>query len=439
MKILKYMCLSMFSMTPILSHATLKGTLDAIYIEDGDWKVAGWACKVGSTVNPTVKFYTGSGYSTYIGSVTVGEDSEPEINASGVCNNTGDDYRFEWTIPSGNLATVNSYPVKATATYPGETDTEITQSRDLALPVGYSSGGPYWDIAAASKIIWFGAHPDDEINVAPIFGDLCFNTATCYIALTTHGGTSDPRKTEMDNSAAALNATVVAHETWQVLTPNPSLATVKSAWESDYGGDVADWVDDILDTYTPDIILTYDPRHGGTCHPEHRAIAEYVVDAVDSHASYSRSDVILVNSLGRYETGPTPHAELAFWAHPSMFDPSHTNNKAFSYSADSHPYRDPAIGKGSFPSWAVPDTGWGWVMRVAAQHVSQFRVNYEQRWVQPLFPYGGATVGNDVTGRLITLQNLDNYADLQTPFAKENSSDPHYPDIIFNTLGSQCH
>jgi len=376
----KFFITMLLVISPSLSFATLKGVLDAIYKEGNDWKVAGWACQVGTSNNPIVKFYTGPSYTTLLGSVIVNETSEPEINASGVCNNSDTTLRFEYTLPSIHLRTIYNYPVKAVATYFGETNTELTQSKDIALPIGYAAD-PFSDLLTASKVIWFGAHPDDESYVAAFFGDMCFNSITCKLAVTTNSGDTT-RGPEMSEAATTLEQ-----------------------WETDYGDDPVEWVIDELDTFQPDYILTFDPRFGSSCHPAHKAVAVMVKDAVDTHSSYSRSDVFIVNQLLRYESGPTPHPEIAQWIHPSAFDPAYKRNKAYAYSGDF--ITDETADNGP--------TGWDWVLDIAEIHDSQVSTVEFQR-IKPLHVYSGDWVGTDVTGRLMSLQRLSDYSATQAPY-----------------------
>jgi LmbE family N-acetylglucosaminyl deacetylase len=35
-----------------------------------------------------------------------------------------------------------------------------------------------------------------------------------------------------------------------------------------------------IEGFAPDLVLTFDPRHGTTCHPDHRAVGEIVLAAV---------------------------------------------------------------------------------------------------------------------------------------------------------------
>lgn len=390
------------------SFATLKGYLDAIYLEDGTWKVTGWACQAGTSNNPTVTFTTGIGYTTTLGSVVVNLASEPEINALSVCNNSDTSLRFEWALPSLYMGTIFNYPIKAVASYPGETSTELTSSKLMALPSGYGAD-PFTTLLTASKILWFGAHADDETNVAPFLGDMCHNSITCVFAVATGGGTV--RETEFDSVMTVLNGTKEDMQDWGSTSSNPN--TVITDWNADYsGGDAEDWVYDIIDTVRPDYILTFDERRGVSCHGEHRAIGKLVRSAVTTHSSYSTSDVYIVNHRIRYSTGPTPHAEIGYGPDPAVFNPSYKGNKSFAYSSDY--VTATAASNGS--------TGWDWVRDLIDEYPSQPPVVGDthtewKEWVQPLHSYQSATVGNDESGRLVSLQKMSDAPVSQAPFS----------------------
>src|SRR5207248_1606521 len=62
------------------------------------------------------------------------------------------------------------------------------------------------------KILWIGAHPDDEILVAPILGRECVERgAQCALLVMTRGeggGSTEVRTAEMQRAAELLHATL---------------------------------------------------------------------------------------------------------------------------------------------------------------------------------------------------------------------------------------
>ena len=142
-----------------------------------------------------------------------------------------------------------------------------------------------------NSVLWVGAHPDDESIAAPLLRKWCVDDrARCTLLIATRG-----------ESGACLRSDGCL----------PDIATVRSAEAgaaSEYfdaglillnfpdGGGSAPppWAHAALLTTTladyiqathPDLILTFDPRHGATCHPDHRAVADGVLGAVSHLAS----------------------------------------------------------------------------------------------------------------------------------------------------------
>lgn len=66
---------------------------------------------------------------------------------------------------------------------------------------------------------------------------------------------------------------------------------VRRQWESEEP-DLIGRIADVIGEERPNVIFTFDPRHGSTCHPDHRAIGSLTVDAAES---VSRSVVLLEN------------------------------------------------------------------------------------------------------------------------------------------------
>jgi LmbE family N-acetylglucosaminyl deacetylase len=132
--------------------------------------------------------------------------------------------------------------------------------------------------------MWIAAHPDDEILISPLLGDVC-RTADCSFLVMTRGengpcvlpgGCGDLgalRSAEMQSAAALLHARLTQ---W---TYPDVMQDVDATWSA---GDRATLVGRLADAIAaehPDIIYTFDPAHGSTGHPAHRAVGQLVLDA----------------------------------------------------------------------------------------------------------------------------------------------------------------
>lgn len=139
------------------------------------------------------------------------------------------------------------------------------------------------------NILWIGAHPDDEVLVAPLLGRLCAEGRSfCTMLVLTRGeagicslpGGCSPdlgtvREKEMQASAALFKANL------RQLTLPDVQVDVAGAWGAAAGGreEIVAQIAAIIHFQRPGAVLTYDPAHGSTCHPAHREAGRLVLDA----------------------------------------------------------------------------------------------------------------------------------------------------------------
>ncbi len=137
------------------------------------------------------------------------------------------------------------------------------------------------------SLLWVGAHPDDEVLVAPVLAKICLlERLDCHFLVLTRGEAgvclrpegclpdlATVRSAEMQQAAALFGAGL----TLWTLPDGGHLP----GWEAASGGHEAliQRLTTFLRDRAPDLILTFDPRHGATCHGDHRAAAGIVLEA----------------------------------------------------------------------------------------------------------------------------------------------------------------
>ena len=137
------------------------------------------------------------------------------------------------------------------------------------------------------SVLWIGAHPDDEVLAAPALARLCrLERLDCHFLVLTRGeagicllpggclpNLATVRTLEMQQSAALFGAGLTQ---WTL----PDGGGVPG-WDAASGGHDAlvSRLADFLRSLAPDLVLTFDPRHGTTCHGDHLAAGEIVLAA----------------------------------------------------------------------------------------------------------------------------------------------------------------
>ncbi len=165
----------------------------------------------------------------------------------------------------------------------------------LALPTALLGAGsdPLADIPPG-KVLWIGAHPDDEILVAPLLGELCATgrhacailVATrgehglCRLAAGCHPDLATVRAAELRAAATIYHAQLIQGSLPDLFGPDPQ--AIRRAWADSVGGDdiLLQRLAAAIASVAPRTIITFDSRHGTTCHDAHRAIGSLVLAAV---------------------------------------------------------------------------------------------------------------------------------------------------------------
>lgn len=146
-----------------------------------------------------------------------------------------------------------------------------------------------------ARVLWVGAHPDDEALAGPILARACIGLhRACKLLVLTHGdGGRCPlpggcwpdlgsvRHEELSRVAAAFGAELEHHHLWNAPLPEstfPKRAAIARRWGQTV--DVGALVARSIRTFRPTVVLTFDPHRGFTGHPEHQLASRFAMEGV---------------------------------------------------------------------------------------------------------------------------------------------------------------
>lgn len=145
-------------------------------------------------------------------------------------------------------------------------------------------------IPSPASVMLIAAHPDDEAIAAPLLGKWCRDQhARCAFLLLTRGEGGEcllPDGCQPDiasvRSAEAASASQYFGASLILLTYPNTAGVATPDWRSPSGDrpDVVTAVAHYIEAFHPSLVLTFDPRHGTTCHPDHMETGAIVIDAV---------------------------------------------------------------------------------------------------------------------------------------------------------------
>lgn len=183
---------------------------------------------------------------------------------------------------------------------------------------------------AGKRILLVSAHPDDEGLFAPLMAEVCrFNGATCHLVVAADAHSpgcirtinledrnkcSAMRRMETAASAANLNASHEFYGWKDVLVPWNDAGVDRNIthWADAAGGrdKLVDRISQSLEQFKPDFVLGFDPRHGTTCHPNHRAIILLTLEALDKLPAKHRPQVWLESDFAVPTSAPADLAPI---------------------------------------------------------------------------------------------------------------------------------
>lgn len=238
------------------------------------------------------------------------------------------------------------------------------------------------------SVVFIGAHPDDELYVSPLLERLCKREGRrCVLLMLTRGeqghcallggcahDLGSIRVGELKASAVRLGASAQTWDLGDVRTA--SLSEVRKGWEARAGGAaaLASRLGEVLEQEKPALVITFDPRHGTTCHPAHR-VAGALALSTAAEKGVAASWVI---------------------GSQRVMSPAGPNRAAWMGIRPAEPSASRAVLEHAFE-----DTEWGVVLDVMRIHESQFspehlaQVSAAPAWGRGLLLLDGAQVPTD--------------------------------------------
>lgn len=148
---------------------------------------------------------------------------------------------------------------------------------------------------APASVLWIAAHPDDEAILAPLLAHWCLDEgARCGFLILTRGENGEcllPAGCHPDIASVRSAEAGGASELFEadlILLRLPDAGVAAAA----AGGDFSATIAGTIEAFRPETVITFDPRHGSTCHPDHRETALIVLAAVEQ-LSYSPELLLL--------------------------------------------------------------------------------------------------------------------------------------------------
>jgi LmbE family N-acetylglucosaminyl deacetylase len=146
-----------------------------------------------------------------------------------------------------------------------------------------------------ARVLWCAAHPDDECFAGPVLAraSLYHRRPLCFVVLTSGDGgechvpggcrpdVATVRRREMRAVAARYGAELQHERFWNAplpVTSFPPRPQIAARWRARRDPVVV--VAATLVRFRPDVVLTFDPDHGATGHPEHQIASRVTTAAI---------------------------------------------------------------------------------------------------------------------------------------------------------------
>ena len=183
-------------------------------------------------------------------------------------------------------------------------------------PIGATTEFSWPRNLTEATILFVGAHPDDELGVAPLLADACLHRgAHCHFVVVADakspgcllaGGLRDfqecsrVRRTEMSASAQLFGGTTEFFGFDDLFYSHNSAGVrrVVDHWSRQAGNREAliSRFAKVLEERRPALVFALDPRHGSSCSPAHRAATVLLLEALAQQPVGQRPQVWLEQS-----------------------------------------------------------------------------------------------------------------------------------------------
>lgn len=166
-----------------------------------------------------------------------------------------------------------------------------------------------------ARVLWVGAHPDDESLVGAVLARACVGLdRPCAMVVMNRGyggeclrpegcrpGVGPVRAREMALVARAFGAELHHYDYFNASLPVesfPPRPEIGRRWVE--VADPTERVAQVILQFRPTILLTFDPNHGFTGHPEHQLASRFAMAAVRSAAKRGHRVEHVFHGLNRF-------------------------------------------------------------------------------------------------------------------------------------------
>lgn len=148
-------------------------------------------------------------------------------------------------------------------------------------------------LAEGARVMWVAAHPDDEfLSGALLARATQHHGVPVRVVLLTRGGggagqaedggaaLSAERTREMEAVAERFGFELALADYWNAPLPMSSFPKRPDLWARwREQGDPVAWIAEQVREFRPDVLLTFEPTHGATGHPEHQLASRATIAA----------------------------------------------------------------------------------------------------------------------------------------------------------------